>query len=172
MFKHPIILAICLLMLSGICAAQTIMDRSVVGGGGTRMTGSVLVTGTIGQAVTGENEGAQTLSKHGFWYQVMFATSTPVETPAVAGENVTLWQNYPNPFSPATAIRFSVARAAHVTLAIFDLMGRQVSILIDEPVQSGDYLVKFEGQTLPAGTYICRLTSNGRSAQRMMQLMK
>jgi hypothetical protein len=84
----------------------------------------------------------------------------------------TLEQNYPNPFNPETAIAFDVPRAAYVTLTVFDLLGRRVALLMDQPAEPGRYRVRFDGRTLASGTYVFRLTSGGTSIQRKMLLLR
>ncbi|MFQ6115906.1 MAG: T9SS type A sorting domain-containing protein [bacterium] len=79
---------------------------------------------------------------------------------AVNTENATkiptefaVYQNYPNPFNPSTTIRFDVAKSAHVKIILYDVLGRQVSVLVNERFAAGRYQVIFNAVTLPSGIY-------------------
>ena len=88
-------------------------------------------------------------------------------------EGYRLDANYPNPFNPATAIRFSVGRSGPVTLTVHDALGRSVATLVDAAVPAGEHLVEFDATGLPSGVYIYRLsTSDGHTATRTMTLAK
>jgi len=83
-----------------------------------------------------------------------------------------LYQNYPNPFNPATTIRLTVAKAGHVKLTVFDVIGRTVAILIDRNMQPGEYYEVFDAKSLPSGVYFYRLTAQDVSITRSMMLIK
>jgi hypothetical protein len=70
-----------------------------------------------------------------------------------------LEQNYPNPFNPETFIGFRVAQAGPVKLQVFDLLGREVAVLVNEQKDPGGYRVRFDGSGLPSGVYLYRLTA-------------
>ena len=81
----------------------------------------------------------------------------------------TLSQNYPNPFNPATSIRYAVPDASsplHVELRVYNILGQQVAVLVDGPVESGYYEVEFNGRSLASGMYLCRLQVTGRESGR------
>jgi hypothetical protein len=81
-------------------------------------------------------------------------------------------QNYPNPFNPATSIKFSLSRAQHVTLTVFDIMGREVTVLVDAVYAIGDHEVMFSAYDLPSGTYVYRMTTAGAETSKKMTLLK
>lgn len=85
---------------------------------------------------------------------------------------IALKQNYPNPFNPSTTINFAVKEAGHVTLKVFDALGRQVGVLVDERAVPGTYEVRFDGSGLASGTYLYVLESNGQHLSKTMQLVK
>lgn len=83
-----------------------------------------------------------------------------------------LFQNYPNPFNPSTRIEFSVADAAHATLKVFDVTGREVATIMDGQMEPGRYQATFDGSRYASGMYVVRLTAGTRTEIRKMLLMK
>ena len=69
--------------------------------------------------------------------------------------------NYPNPFNPQTLIRFTVPATQHVTLHVFDALGRRVAVLVDEVRSAGAHEVAFDASSLPSGMYFYRLQAGG-----------
>ncbi len=84
----------------------------------------------------------------------------------------TLGQNYPNPFNPATVIPFSISKQTFVTLKIFDILGREVSLLINENKSSGEYAVAFDAERLPSGVYYYSIKAGEFTQTRKMILLK
>ncbi len=68
-----------------------------------------------------------------------------------------LEQNYPNPFNPSTVIRYSIAHASSVELKVFDLLGKEIKLLVTGRQEAGSYQVKLDSQGLTAGLYFYRL---------------
>jgi alpha-glucosidase (family GH31 glycosyl hydrolase) len=83
-----------------------------------------------------------------------------------------LGQNYPNPFNPTTTIRFQVPVVSQVSLKVYDLLGREVTTLVNEQKHPGSYTVNFDGSTLATGVYIYRLSTPSFSVSRSMELLK
>ncbi len=87
-----------------------------------------------------------------------------------------LSQNYPNPFNPTTNIRFRLPEAGNVNIAVFDLLGREVSVLANGFYPAGTFHTTFDGADVASGTYIVRMTATGAksvSTQYIkMQLIK
>lgn len=83
-----------------------------------------------------------------------------------------LYQNYPNPFNPVTNIKFSIPKAGFVKLAVYDMLGREVSVLVNEVKQAGQYTVDFKAVNLTSGIYFCRLTTNEFTEVKKLVLMK
>jgi hypothetical protein len=69
----------------------------------------------------------------------------------------TLQQNYPNPFNPTTVILYDVPERAHVTLTVYDILGREVAMLVDETESAGRHNVVFNAKALATGVYLYRL---------------
>jgi hypothetical protein len=83
-----------------------------------------------------------------------------------------LRQNYPNPFNPTTTIKFELPRASHVSLVVYDILGRQVSVLVNERKDTGVYEVKFDGSSLASGVYFYRIQAGDYVATKKLLLMK
>ena len=79
---------------------------------------------------------------------------------------------YPNPFNPQTTIPYALDESSDVRLTVYDVLGRQVSVLVDGFQPAGDHQVVFEASAIPSGTYIVRLETSARSATRMVTLLK
>lgn len=87
-------------------------------------------------------------------------------------ESFKLFQNYPNPFNPATKIKYQLPRSSYVTLEVFDVAGKLVTILVDESQPKGVHEVTFNGEELSSGLYICRMQADGQILTRKLILMK
>jgi len=89
-----------------------------------------------------------------------------------------LSQNYPNPFNPTTKIRFAIPKASvgqtflFVTLKVYDIMGKEISTLVNEQLAPGTYETTFDGSALSTGTYFYKLTTGDFSATKKLTLLK
>jgi hypothetical protein len=87
-------------------------------------------------------------------------------------ENYAVEQNSPNPFNPSTIINYQVPNAGFVSLKVYDILGREVSTLVNEVKTQGKYSVRFDASNLISGVYIYQLKSNGFSSVKKMILTK
>lgn len=108
------------------------------------------------------------------WTRFRFETSTSIDEHDQIPQVVTLHQNYPNPFNPTTNIRFDLPSAEMVTLRVFDVTGRLVSILANEQsFSAGQHQISFDAGSISSGLFIYTLeTSSGFSTTRKMMLIK
>ncbi len=83
-----------------------------------------------------------------------------------------LMQNYPNPFNPGTVIKYSIQNPGLVQLKVYDVLGREVSTLINEIKYAGNYEAVFDGSNLPSGIYLYRLEAGNYSAVKKLLLLK
>jgi hypothetical protein len=83
-----------------------------------------------------------------------------------------LEQNYPNPFNPLTRIRFSTPERGVVRLRVFDGLGREVALLVNEELPAGMYERAFDASVLCSGVYFYRLESSGHALTRKLVLVK
>ncbi len=83
-----------------------------------------------------------------------------------------LSQNYPNPFNPTTTIKFQIPKAGNVTLKIYDILGNEITTLVDEFKEVGKFEVNFNASSLASGVYIYRLNVNDYVNVNKMVLLK
>jgi len=81
-------------------------------------------------------------------------------------------QNYPNPFNPKTTISYSLPKNSFVTLKVYNILGKEVAVLINGEQSAGNYSVDFDGNSLTSGTYVYRLSAGGKIATKKMILIK
>lgn len=83
-----------------------------------------------------------------------------------------LYQNYPNPFNPATTIEYEIPTKGLVILRVYDILGKEIAILLNEVKRAGSYTVEFNGSNLPSGTYFYRLEAGDNLDVKKMILVK
>lgn len=83
-----------------------------------------------------------------------------------------LAQNYPNPFNPSTTIKYSIPSSEFVTLKVYDILGNEVSTLVNEEKPAGNYEVNFNALNLPSGAYFYRLQTGSLVETKKMILLK
>jgi len=97
---------------------------------------------------------------------------TGVEGQPTGPNKSQLYQNYPNPFNPSTTIKFELPKASHVTLTVYDILGREVAVLVNERRNAGVYEVKFDGSNLASGVYFYRIQAGDYVFTKKLLLMK
>jgi len=80
--------------------------------------------------------------------------------------------NYPNPFNPVTTIEFALPQSRAVSLVVYDMLGREVQVLVRGDLQAGYHRVQFNAAQLPSGTYLYRLVAGDYSRVQKMVLLK
>ena len=90
----------------------------------------------------------------------------------VKSEEYKLEQSYPNPFNPSTTIRFYLPQRQYVTLKVFDMLGREVSILVNGVMDTGEHAVMFSANNLPGGVYFYQMTTQSFSKVQKAVLLK
>jgi Secretion system C-terminal sorting domain len=83
-----------------------------------------------------------------------------------------LFQNYPNPFNPSTIINYEIPKYSFVTLKVFDILGREIAILVNEAKPAGKYSITFDATNLSSGIYFYRITAGNFSSVKKMLLIK
>ncbi len=83
-----------------------------------------------------------------------------------------LSQNYPNPFNPVTSIRFDIPKASFVKVSVYDVMGREISNLVNEQLKAGEYMVKWDAARYSSGIYFYSIATDGYQTTKKMILAK
>lgn len=81
-------------------------------------------------------------------------------------------QNYPNPFNPSTIIKYSIPTSEFVTLKVYDVLGNEVAILVNEEKPAGNYQVDYKSSNLSSGTYFYKITMGKFSETKKMIVLK
>ncbi|MCX6122671.1 MAG: T9SS type A sorting domain-containing protein [Ignavibacteriales bacterium] len=81
-------------------------------------------------------------------------------------------QNYPNPFNPTTTIKYQLSQAGHVTLTVFDLLGREVTTLVNEVQNAGAHEITCDAHNHTSGMYFYKLTAGNFTQVKKMTLLK
>ncbi len=143
------------------------------GGGGISSNDQYRVISTLGQPSMGLQQNESFMLQSGFWYAASISIVTSVhQREDFLPHHFHLEQNFPNPFNPITQIQFSIREENDVTLTIYDILGRMVTVLMNDVLQPGQYTVSFEAGKLPSGVYIYRLQSGLQVSQKRMVLLK
>jgi len=100
------------------------------------------------------------------------APDPPGLQPAVTKMAYHLMQNYPNPFNPLTCIQYSIAEAGEVSLKVYDLLGREVAIVVNQHQPPGNYEVVFDASHLASGIYLYRLEAGSYVASKKLALVR
>ena len=110
-----------------------------------------------GQAIVIANPQAQ-------WFKIRKVVDVP--------SSYMLSRNYPNPFNSTTHIEYGLPRASRVTIEIFDLLGRRVSVLVKQRQKAGYHRIDFDARQLPSGIYFYRMQASNVQIIRKMVLLK
>jgi pectate lyase len=99
-------------------------------------------------------------------------TNVDNNSPTLLPKKFVLEQNYPNPFNPVTVIRYQLPVTSNVNIKLFDLLGREVAMLVNKEEPAGDHLIQFDASRLTSGVYFYRLSAGTFTQGRKMLLLK
>jgi hypothetical protein len=111
----------------------------------------------------------------GGWDGVLLKTS---HTVGILNSNLeipsgfSLSQNYPNPFNPSTKINFSLPKVGKVKLTVYNTVGEEIQVLVNQSLRVGTYTYDFDGKNLSSGVYFYTLQSEGYTDTKSMVLIK
>ncbi len=113
----------------------------------------------------------------GFWNEYQNYLAHPNSIALNNPDNIVpkehmLLQNYPNPFNPTTAIRYQLSAVSRVKLDVFDVLGREVAVLVDDTKEAGFYSATFHASQLASGTYFARITVQPLDGKPFAQVRK
>jgi hypothetical protein len=120
------------------------------------VTGGTLFVGTAGG---------------GAWKRALTELSVGPSSNEVPAQ-FSLSQNYPNPFNPNTTIKFELPTSSHVSLTVYDILGREASVLVNEKREAGAYEVKFDGSNLASGVYFYRIQAGSFVQTKRLLLLR
>jgi hypothetical protein len=95
-----------------------------------------------------------------------------VEVEFGAVKEYSLSQNYPNPFNPSTDIIYTLAKSGNITLKVYNILGSEVTTLVDGFMEAGKYSVKFNAKDFTSGVYFYTIKADNFTSTRKMILMK
>lgn len=166
-------LAALLFGASGQSVAQIELRLGIVAGGGGAVSNATYSgAGTISQAVIGTSTGTTYSASAGFWGGGSIVSSVEVGVDGTPPLKFSMDQNYPNPFNPTTVINFQLAEAGETRLAVFNVLGEEVAVLVDGYQTAGSKSVEFNARKLPSGVYLYRLTTGSFVATKKLMLVK
>lgn len=105
-------------------------------------------------------------------YSIADSVVTNAENQSTLPEQINLYQNYPNPFNPTTVISYQLPINGNVTLKVYDLLGREEAVLVDEYKFAGRYYVEFNATGLSSGVYYYQLNTENFIQSKKMILMQ
>lgn len=106
------------------------------------------------------------------FYKNLFAVVNVNNINEPAPENYALRQNYPNPFNPETSIEYELKSTDHVRIFVFDALGREITVLVDEVKSAGKYTVKFNAKNLSSGVYFYKIQAGAFVQIKKMIMLK
>jgi len=101
-----------------------------------------------------------------------FEYSQEIEVEVSSPTEYSLEQNYPNPFNPAATIEYQISNTVPVSIKVYDLIGREIAVLVNGVKQPGIYLVSFDGSNLASGIYFYKMNAGVFSSVKKMNLLK
>ena len=134
----------------------------------------------IGMLGSGQNYWLDSASVNGsLFHDISYDITDVITDKKQIIKNFMLYQNYPNPFNPATIIEYSLpaletghAPSLHVTLVVYDILGRQVALLVNEKQKPGNYEVVFNAGYLSSGIYFYQLLTKNNLITKKCMLIK
>jgi gluconolactonase len=109
----------------------------------------------------------------GFVYRIRIGNTTGVKDHgSVPSRTFKLLDNYPNPFNPSTMIECQTTKYELLTLKVFDALGREVAVLVNEFKYPGTHIVEWNASGMPSGTYFCQLRSGNEQQTKKLVFIK
>ena len=83
-----------------------------------------------------------------------------------------LSQNYPNPFNPSTVISYQLSALSKISIKVYDVLGREITTLVNQEQHAGNYIVNFDASKLSSGVYFYRIVAGNFVQTKKMVLIK
>jgi polyhydroxybutyrate depolymerase len=107
-----------------------------------------------------------------YWIDSSMMVVTGVEDIKLLPTEYSLYQNYPNPFNPMTTIKYSIPKLGFVTIKVFDVLGSEITTLLNEEKSAGTYELNWNATQLPSGVYFYQLKAGSYVETKKMILLK
>jgi hypothetical protein len=142
------------------------------GSPGSSRAYAIVIDNTDNVYVTGSSR-HNSLQGSEDYLTIKYSTVDPVKSiSGIVPKNFNLYQNYPNPFNPATVIKVDIASASFVRLAVYDMLGNEISLLVNQKLNAGSYDVKWDASNYSSGIYFYKLITDNTIETRKMILIK
>jgi hypothetical protein len=115
---------------------------------------------------------AATWGNYGGVYRSVASTTSMRLVEDIAPIGYELGQNYPNPFNPVTAISYQLPKQGHITLKVYNVLGREVATLVNEVKEPGTHKVVWDATCLPSGVYLYEMTTRNTQVSKKALLTK
>jgi hypothetical protein len=165
------------LLVAPVARGQTTLQKHVIASGATLSAdqgGNVAMVGTIGQVVIGRSSSSTHTGAFGFWYTFPTDPTNSVEenySGGVTGVSASL-NVAPNPVTDFAEVRINLPTNGHVSLKIYDAVGREHQTLIDDRREAGTITVRLTTETLASGNYTVVLVANGAQRTTALRVIK
>jgi hypothetical protein len=158
----------------GLRSQNSVVQWSSINAGfGFSSSENSKIESLLGQPFIGRMKSAPFLISSGFITgPSLSSNATAVEAEQLMPMQFALQQNYPNPFNPSTVIRYTIPDRSHVSLRLFNLLGKEVASLVDEIQTQGEHTIRLTPRMLSSGVYIYRLTAGRLTDQRKLLFIK
>ena len=136
-------------------------------------TSNTMVKSVAGQSFVGSSQQANTQVISGFLADTLFRSIfVAVKSIDELPNRYSLAQNYPNPFNPSTTIHFELPKESHVTMKVYNMLGQEVLVVLDEEKVAGRYDVRIDGSNLSSGVYFYSLHVGAFTETKKLLLLK
>jgi hypothetical protein len=166
-----------IILFAGLLHAQnySLVNYSFSGGAIIKSANSELnIRAVVGSAIVGVSESNNIMLRGNTVSSYFFITNkeTNVNELKIIPTQFNLYQNYPNPFNPTTIIKYEIPVTGKVVLSVFNLLGQEVSELVNQNQSAGLYEVTWDARNFSSGVYIYQLSSGNHSVSKKLLLLK
>lgn len=134
---------------------------------------NTMLKSVVGQVFIGTTQQSNLQVISGFLADTLFrSTIVDVKNQEQLPTSYSLWQNYPNPFNPSTTIHFEIPKETHITLKVYNMLGQEVLIVLDEKRSPGRYNIRIDASSLASGVYFYRFVSEDFSSTKKLILVR
>ena len=176
--KRQYIIVIITFIFANAYADSYLLRRStLISGGGCSSSQNFILKGAIGQSVIGKAQSAGYVEQGGFYSYFMIPLVGIDEQKEVIPMTFNLSQNFPNPMSTETTIKFAIAKTCHVSIRVYDMAGRVVKNLVYDEKKPGSYEVAWNrtdnmGNKLASGIYFIVMNAESFKATKKVVILK